>query len=241
MEMIKELKKANATELYVMVMDFWNRNKIVKDKQGNLFTVLKDNQYLTQEEAKSHNEYFKQIGKFTLLSSQGYTYNLTTGYKNYGRDNNFGYLTISYQGKTTTMNNLVYKTFIQDIPEGYVVHHLSHNPYNNNISNLAMITRGENLAERFKYNKNLGKEMAKKHNKNYIYDRNSKTLFKNKASVAQYVKGLIAGVTACLDGRFKNYKGLDLIQLSDQQQEKATSFNFFEKGTKMVNISQITL
>lgn len=238
MEMIKE---QNATELYVMVMDFWNRNKIVKDKQGNLFTVLKDDEYLTEQEAKSHNEYFKQIGKYTLLSSNGYTYNLLTGYKNYGSDNNFGYLTLSIGGKTTTMNNLVYKTFIEDIPEGYVIHHLSHNPYNNNISNLAMITRGENLAERFKFNKNLGKEMAKKQNKNYIYDKNSKTLFKNKASVAQYVKGLIAGVTACLDGRFKNYKGLDLIQLSDQQQEKANSFNFFEKGTKMVNILQITL
>lgn len=241
MEMVKELKKANATELFVMVMDFWNRNKIVKDKQGNLFTVLKDNQYLTEKEAKSHNEYFKQIGKYTLLSSQGYTYNLTTGYKNYGRDNNFGYLTLNIDGKTTTMNNLVYRTFIQDIPEGYVIHHLSHNPYNNNISNLAMITRGENLAERFKFNKNLGKEMEAKKNHNYIYDKNSKILFKNKSAVAQYVKGLIAGVTACLDGRFKNYKGLDLIQLSDQQQAKATSFNFFDKGTKMVNISQITL
>ncbi|KRM52353.1 HNH endonuclease signature motif containing protein [Ligilactobacillus araffinosus] len=241
MEMIKELKKSNATELYVMVMNFWDRNKIVKDKQGNLFTVLKDNQYLTQEEAKSHNEYFKKLTDRVLLSSNGYTYNLLTGYKNFGRDNNFGYLTISYQGKTTTMNNLVYKTFISDIPEGYVIHHLDHNPYNNNISNLAMITRGENLAERFKFNKNLGKEMASKQNKNYIYDKNSKILFKNKASVAQYVKGLIAGVTACLDGRFSTYKGLDLIQLSDQEQEKASSFNFFERGTKMVKPSQITL
>lgn len=238
MEMIKE---KNATELYVMVINFWNRYEVVKDKQGNTFTVLKDNQYLTQEEAKSRNEYFKQIGKYTLLSSKGYTYNLTTGYENYGRDNNFGYLTLNVDKKTTTMNNLVYKTFIKDIPEGYVVHHRDHNPYNNNISNLAMITRGENLAERFKFNNNLGKEMAKKQNKNYIYDRNSKILFKNKASVAQHVKGLIAGVTACLDGRFKNYKGLDLIQLTDQQQAKATSFNFFEKGTKMVKLPQITL
>lgn len=236
MEMLKELKKANATDLYVMVINFWDRNKIVEDKQGNLFTVLKDDEYLTQEEAKSHQEYFKKIGKYTLLSSDGYTYNLTTGYKNYGRDNNFGYLTLSINGKTTTINNLVYKTFIRDIPTGYVVHHLDHNPYNNNISNLAMITRGENLAERFKYNKNLGKEMASKQNKNYIYDKNSKILFKNKASVAQYVKGLIARVTACLDGRFSTYKGLDLIQLTDQQQAKATSFNFFEKGTKMVKL-----
>lgn len=235
--MIKEIENK---EIYIMVMDFWNRNKIVKDKQGNLFTALKDNEYLTEQEVKSHNEYFKQIGKYTLLSSNGYTYNLTTGYKNYGRDNNFGYLTISINGRTTTMNNLVYKTFISDIPEGYVIHHLNHNPYNNNISNLAMITRGENLAERFKFNKNLGQEMAKKQNKNYIYDRNSKILFKNKASVAQYVKGLIAGVTACLEGRFRNYKGLDLVQLSDQEQAKANSFNFFDKGTKKVKISQLT-
>lgn len=236
MEMVKELKKTNATEIYVMVMDFWNRNKIVKDKQGNLFTVLKDNQYLTDKEAKNHQEYFKQIGKYTLLSSDGYTLNLNNGYKNFGRDNNFGYLTVNTNYKTTTMNNLVYKTFISDIPEGYVIHHLNHNPYDNNLSNLAMITRGENLAERFKFNKNLGKEMAKKQNKNYIYDKNSKILFKNKASVARYVKGLIAGVTACLEGRFNTYKGLDLVQLSDQQQAKATSFNFFDKGTKMVKI-----
>lgn len=55
---------------------------------------------------------------------------------------------------------------------------------------------------------------------------------KQYESVAKYVKGLIAGVTACLDGRFSTYKGLDLIQLTDQQQEKATSFNFLIKEQK---------
>lgn len=198
----------------------------------------------------SHNDgKMKQISKYTYVSSEGYMYNDRTHQRNYGRDNNFGYLVVSVcsgnDRKTTTMNNLVYRTFISDIPEGYVVHHLSHNPYDNNISNLAMITRGENLAERFLFNKNLGKEMAKKQNKNYIYDKNSKTLFKNKASVAQYVKGLIAGVTACLDGRFKAYKGLDLVQLTDDQMEQLKEYEnehdflFFDKRTKKVKLSHI--
>lgn len=193
----------------------------------------------------------KQVSKYTYVSSDGYIFNTLTNKRNYGRDNNFGYLTISVGSgnnrKTTTMNNLVFRTFISDIPEGYVIHHLNHNPYNNNISNLAMITRGENLAERFKFNKHLGAEMASKLNRNYIYDRNSKTLYKNKKAVADSVNGLIAGVTACLDGRFKAYKGLDLVQLTDDQMQQLKAcenehdFLFFDKNVKMVNISQIQL
>lgn len=230
---------------------WFNNNKkstyIVTDSKGNKFQVLKYGKYLTREEAKSGKEYFKKLGKYTLLSSNGYVYHLQRCTKNYGTDNNFGYLTLNVNGKTTTMNSLVYKTFIGNIPEGFVIHHLDHNPKNNNINNLAMITRGENLAERFKFNKNLGSEMASKLNRNYVYDKNSKTLFKNRQAAANSVNGLIAGVTACLDGRFGSYKGLDLIQLTDQQQEAVETFEkehdflFFDKGSKMVNISHLTL
>lgn len=219
---------------------------LIFDKQGDPFFVMPDNQYLTQLEVESGKEFFKKIGKYTLLSSKGYVYNLNRCTKNYGKDNNFGYMGITANGRTTTMNNLVYRAFVGGIPEGYVIHHLNHNPYDNAISNLAMITRGENLAERFKFNQNLGKEMAKKRNNNYIYDRTSKTLYKNKAEIARSVKGLIAGVTACLDGRFQQYKDLDIVQLTDKQMlqvktyETEHDFLFFSKDVKKVKISQIT-
>lgn len=183
------------------------------------------------------DRYMKRISKYTYVSSEGYTYNVLTHRCNYGIDNSFGYMAVSVGSgnnrKTTTMNNLVYRTFVADIPEGYVCHHLDHRRSNNNIDNLACISRADNLRERFQFNHNLGKEMAQKLNRNYIYDKNSKTLYKNKKAVADTVDGLIAGVTACLDGRFKNYKGLDLVQLNDDQMEQLKAyenehdFNFF--------------
>lgn len=233
-----------------MLFLFYYRNDIVEDNLGRPLIVLRENMHLMPTEVESNNEYFKQLGKYTVLSSKGYTYNFATGKSNYGRDNNFGYMVVSVGSgnnrKTTTMNNLVYRTFVGPIKGGHVIHHINHNKEDNRLSNLAMITRGENLAERFKFNKKLGQEMAQKLNRNYIYARNSKTLFKNKKAVADSVNGLIAGVTACLDGRFGSYKGLDLVQLTDSQMEqlkayeKEHNFLFFDKTTKMVKPPHIT-
>ncbi|GAA0812026.1 HNH endonuclease signature motif containing protein [Ligilactobacillus aviarius] len=236
MENVKELKKANATDLYVMIMNFWDRNKIVKDKQGNLFTVLKDNQYLTQEEAKSHQEYFKQIGKYTLLSSKGYTYNLTTGKTTKGHMNAWGYMTINYQGTTTTINNLLYRLFVGSIPEDFVIHHINHNKEDNRLSNLACISRADNLRERFINNPSLGKQMFSNKNSNYIYCESNNTLYKNKTTLAKDLNLLISACNKVIEGTWKHYKGYKFRFLTDEEQEKATSFNFFEKGTKMVNI-----
>lgn len=214
---------------------------VAKMYRPTLAIELNKDTYLTQAEINSNDIYVKKVSTFVYATNQGYVYNINRRRKNYGKANAFGYRVISTKNKTTTtMNNLLYNALVQPVGEN-VVHHKDHDKSNNALSNLALMTRDDNLRERFVNNPSLGKEMFSKISKNYIYDKKSKTLFKNKNTAAKYVNGLVAGVTACLDGRFKTYKGMELIQLTDEEQKQAENYFIFNKNQKMVNISQISL
>ncbi|WP_290033873.1 HNH endonuclease [Ligilactobacillus cholophilus] len=209
---------------------------VAKMYKPTLAIELNKDTYLTQEQITSNKFYIKKISNYMYATNQGYVYNINRKRKNYGKANAFGYRVISTKNKTTTtMNNLLYNALVEPVGEN-VVHHKDHNKSNNALSNLALMTRDDNLRERFVNNPSLGKEMFSKICKNYIYDKNTKTLFKNKTTAAKYVNGLVAGVTACLDGRFKTYKGMELIQLTDEQQKEAEKHFIFNKNQKMINI-----
>lgn len=227
--------------IYWALLWFENPTYIVTDSQGNKFSVLQADKYLTEEQAKSHKEYFKQIGKCTLLSSKGYTYHLQRCAKSYGSTNSFGYKVVCTKGTTTTVNNLVYRTFVSPIEKGFEVHHVNHDKEDNRLSNLACISRADNLRERFVNNPNLGKEMFSNKNSNYIYCESNNTLYKNRATLAKDLNLLISACNKVIEGTWKHYKGYKFRFLTDKEQEKASSFNFFDKGVKMVNISQISL
>ena len=51
-----------------------------------------------------------------------------------------------------TESRLVYAYFIGDIPDNYDVDHIDNNPYNNQLYNLRLLTRDENLRKRFEDN-----------------------------------------------------------------------------------------
>ena len=68
----------------------------------------------------------------------------------YGEDRVYKGIAISVNSKPKVilLSRLYYVWFIQDIPDGYDVDHIDNNPFNNNLENLQLLTRAENLAKR---------------------------------------------------------------------------------------------
>ena len=68
------------------------------------------------------------------------------------------YLKIAFSvkkhGYTITLSRFIYAWFNGDIPERFDIEHLDNNPYNNMPENLALSTRGANLAKRYLDNPN---------------------------------------------------------------------------------------
>lgn len=195
-----------------------------------------------------HNDAkMKKISRYTYVSSEGYTFNVLTGKTTKGNMNAWGYMTISYQGTTTTINNLIYRLFVGNIPENFVIHHINHNKEDNRLSNLACISRADNLRERFINNPNLGKQMFSNKNSNYIYCESNNTLYRNKTTLAKDLNLLISACDRVLGGTWKQYKGHKFQYLTDDQMnqlkeyEKEHDFLFFDKRTKKVKLSHITL
>lgn len=56
-------------------------------------------------------------------------------------------LTNQNGSKTFLIHRLVYEHFIGHIPNGYVTHHVDHNPQNNNWTNLTLLKRDEHTRE----------------------------------------------------------------------------------------------
>lgn len=87
-----------------------------------------------------HDRFIYKDGK--LLSSR-------TGeaYCNYDRD---GYIRVRFGGKEYRAHRLIWEMHYGPIPEGMLVDHIDRNPKNNNISNLRLVTRQQNNANRSK-------------------------------------------------------------------------------------------
>lgn len=86
-----------------------------------------------------------------------------------------------------TMNNGVYTESVYiwekvngPVPEGYVVHHIDHNPKNNNIDNLQLMTRGEHII----HHKSLNIDWVKIYNEDYIPNNLNMLEIANKYSLS---------------------------------------------------------
>jgi len=70
---------------------------------------------------------------------------------------NNGYHQYHLGGKRYYAHRLVYQTYVGEITEGYEIHHIDHDKGNNLYTNLALVTRSENLMHYYKskngYNK----------------------------------------------------------------------------------------
>lgn len=203
------------------------------------FEIDKDT-YLDKDQIQSNKLFMKKISNYMYATNQGYLYNINRKHKNYGKPNAWGYMIASVKDKTTTVNNILYNAMVQPVGEN-VVHHLDHDKANNKLNNLACISREDNLRERFKYDKELGKKMASQRNKNYIYCSQNNTLYKNKSTMANQLGLLISAMNKVLDGTWSNYNGFTFRYLTNEEQKQAENYFIFNKSQKMVNISQITL
>ena len=63
-------------------------------------------------------------------------------------------ISFSYNNKIISipLARAIYAWHNYEVPEGYDVEHIDNNPFNNNLDNLRLCTRSENLAKRFSDN-----------------------------------------------------------------------------------------
>lgn len=197
--------------------------------------------YLTEKEINDEYNYCKKVSNYYIYaSSNGYVYNIQRKRKNYGNENAWGYMTYQLHRKTTTMNNFLYSVFVGPVKKGYEIHHKDHDKTNNNLKNLAMISRADNLRERFVNNPNLGTEMFENINKNYILDTTNKTLYKEKAELSRDINGLSSACDRVLDGTWKSYKGHSFRYLTNFEMSKLQEHFIFNGNQKKVKLSQLT-
>ncbi len=222
------------------VKDFNISQKITMNVLPIDFMIDVGDSYLTQEQINDNYNYCKKISMYCYACSNGYVYNTRDKVINEGNPNAWGYMTYQLHGKTTTMNNFLYSVFVEPIRKDMVIHHKDHDKTNNNLKNLAMISRADNLRERFENNPNLGSEMFENINKNYILDTTNKTLYKEKAELSRDINGLSSACDRVLDGTWKSYKGHKFRYLSDYEMEKLKEYFIFEHNVKKVKLSQLT-
>lgn len=222
------------------VKDFNIGQKVIMNVLPIDFMVDVGDSYLTKEQINDSNNYCKKISMYCYACSNGYVYNTRNKVINYGNQNAWGYMTYQLHGKTTTMNNFLYSVFVEPIKKDMVIHHKDHDKTNNNLKNLAMISRADNLRERFENNPNLGKEMFEDVNKNYILDTTNNTLYKEKAELSKDIKGFSSACDRVLDGTWKSYKGHKFRYLTDFEMEKLQAYFIFNCNQKKVKLSQLT-
>lgn len=72
----------------------------------------------------------------------------------HGTDKEYPIVVFSHKGKTTslTLSRLVYAWYIGDVSEKEDVDHIDNDPFNNDLNNLQLLSRKENLKKRFKDN-----------------------------------------------------------------------------------------
>ena len=80
----------------------------------------------------------------------------------------YPFYSFSYNGKAQaiTESRLIYAWFYGEVPAGYDVDHIDNDPFNNDLDNLQLLSRRENLAKRFEDNPDAShnqREWLKKH------------------------------------------------------------------------------
>ncbi len=104
------------------------------------------------------------------------------------------YLTIKIHGKATRVTKIIYRLFIGEIPEGYVVHHKDNHYKNNDFRNLELLTRKE-----------LGYITGGRSSmRRLIYDMDNKCFYKGTREAARKLFISRQTVSDYCNGKIKN-------------------------------------
>lgn len=75
-------------------------------------------------------------------------------------DNGIGYMYVKLadgsKRKTKYIHRLVWETFRGPIPQGYEINHIDHDKKNNQLENLELVTRSENMHKAFLFHGHFG-------------------------------------------------------------------------------------
>lgn len=150
-------------------------------------------------------EIFKKIPEFPnyLVSNLGRVCSIRNGIREFkklrpcsGREE---YLNVTLWDKgikkKICIHNLVAKTFIGEVPEGYIVDHIDNNPSHNYVTNLQIITLKENT------------QKAAKHSYNMTIASKVKGGFKYDLRVAAYIKRYFSKHSVIRGNRWSDIKG----------------------------------
>lgn len=66
-----------------------------------------------------------------------------------------GYCRVRYQAKYLNLHRIIYQKFIGDLNPSLEINHIDGNPSNNNVENLELVTRSENMLHSFRVLKKL--------------------------------------------------------------------------------------
>lgn len=107
-------------------------------------------------------EIWKKYDNYIEVSTTGRVRSLDTKHEYTPHDNGRGYLSVWIKrvknGDTIYelreyIHRLVAKVFIGEIKEGFEVNHIDFNKQNNNVENLEIVTREQNMKHNVRYNK----------------------------------------------------------------------------------------
>ena len=115
------------------------------------------NYYLTKQDLID-NGYFVEGDKVFKQSSNGVReikQQTIVGKHKYGVEKRYVYVSLTikrlnngYKQRPIGLHNVIYAWYKGELPLGYDVDHIDNNPFNNNIDNLQLLTRKENLQRR---------------------------------------------------------------------------------------------
>ena len=127
-----------------------------------------------------------------------------------------GYLTVSlYKNKkatTKTVHQLVARSFIGEIQEGFTVNHIDGDKTNNNVRNLEIVTRRDNNVHAY--------EIGLNPHKNRVRIVETGEIFDSQLDCAKAINGDAANVSYCLSGKLKSHKGLHFEHVEETKPKR---------------------
>lgn len=168
------------------------------------------------------------------LSNNGVLFGIKRGKYYNGDELPDGYLVFGFskpnqRPKTVRVNRIVYQTFVGEIPKGYDVHHINHNPKDNRVENLELIEiHKHHLLHSRDYYKPVSQYSKKgKHIANY----------KSITDASKQTGININRISACLNGKTKTAGGFIWVNQGNEDIKSVVNNVIQKKGKPIIQLT----